>query len=79
MKDTIIMTAGEVKIIFEEHYDVSIAKDGMKEIYKHYSRFDENIIEEALECCFEQYEDAQEAFEKLGGVCYNKSVQYLED
>ncbi len=73
------MTAKDVKTLFEEHYDIAITKDGMKKIYQHYSRFDEEIIEEALECCFEQYEDAQEAFDKLGGICFNKSVQYLEE
>jgi len=73
------MTANELKIVFEEHYEVSVSKDGMRKIYQHYSRFDEDIIEDSLECCFEQYEDPYEAFEKLGGICHNKSVQYLED
>ena len=73
------MTAKELKDAFEEHYEVTITKDGMKKIYLHYSQFDEDIIEESLECCFEQYEDAQEAFEKIGGICFNKSVKYLEE
>ena len=73
------MTAKQLKDAFEEHYEVGVTRDGMKKIYQHYSIFDEDIIEEAYECCIEQYEDAQEAFDKLGGICHNKSVQYLED
>ena len=72
------MTPIELKECFEEHYDVSITTDGLKKIYEHYSLFDENIIDDAYECCVEQYDDADEAFEKLGGICHNKSVQYLE-
>jgi len=73
------MTAKEVKILFEDHYGVTLTEDGLKKIYEHFSLFDENIIEESLECCFIQYEDANESFEKLGGICHSKSVQYIEN
>ncbi len=73
------MTTKQLHNAFQDHYEIAITKDGTKAIYKLYSRFDEDVIEEALECCFEQYEDAQEAFDKLGGICFNKSVQYLEE
>ncbi len=72
------MTPEDFKFLFEQHYDVSITKPGMKVIYKLYSRFDADIIDEAFDCCTEQYYDGEEAFEKLGGICYNKSTQYVE-
>jgi len=72
------MTAEELKECFEEHFECEVTGDGMKKIYQHYSRFDENIIQEAYEACMEQYEDAQEAFDKLGGICHNKSCVYVE-
>ena len=73
------MTLEHIKMLFEEHYNVGISKDGIKKLHQHFSRFDDDIIEDALQCCFDQYEDAHEAFDKLGGICHNKSVEYLED
>ena len=73
------MNIQEVKELFEENYQVEIARDGIKKLHEHFARFDEDIIEEALICAIEQYEDAQEAFNKLGGICYNKQQQWFEE
>ncbi len=72
------MTAETLKECFEEHFECKINDCGMKKIHEHYSIFDEDIIQEAFEICMEQYEDAQEAFDKLGGICHNKSCVYVE-
>jgi len=49
----------------------------MKKIYQHYSKFDEEVIQQSFEACMEQYDDANEAFDKLGGICHNKSSEYV--
>ncbi len=72
------MTAEELKDCFEERYSCEITDDGMKKIYQHYSKFDKDIIQESFEICIEQYDDAEEAFDKLGGICHNKSCVCIE-
>ena len=73
------MTPRDFTVLFEEHYEVRIARDGKKKIYEHFSRFDQDIIEDSLETAFYQYDDAQEAFDKIGGICYNKQQQWFEE
>ncbi len=58
---------------FEFEYDVEINKSGVRKLHKLYSRFEEEIICEALGAAMEQYEDAEDAFDKIGGICYNMS------
>ncbi len=73
------MNTQEFKATFEDHYVGKITKDGMKQIYSIYSKYEESVITTALKCCFDQYTDAQDALDKISGICHNKTTRYWEE
>lgn len=62
----------EIAEIFEDNYDVKLNDQGLIKIATWITEYSLDEVETAIDIALMQYDDAIEAFLKLGGILYKR-------
>lgn len=65
----------EVIIDFEEAYEVELSDAAKKKLIDWLITYGADELEKSLSIAIEKYDDALDAFYKIGGILYNRSIK----
>jgi hypothetical protein len=72
LKSELFKKASEIAEIFEDNYDVKLNDRGLVKIASWITEYSLDEVETAIDIALMQYDDAVEAFSKLGGILYKR-------
>ena len=71
------MTKRQFISTFEDRYRVYITASGRKRVARLYREFEEHVVTDALFIAMEKYNDPIDSLDKIGGICYNMSKDWV--